>query len=88
MNETLVASSSPFMTDPPMVGVLIFMYIALVGISIVSMHYRKEYEQKKIQNKKLKDIIYKYEDINYSQKKPIATPDERLTNKTIDQNSQ
>ena len=49
--------------DNSLWGIIFFLISMLVGIALVSVHYRKEYEQKKIENKRLKEIVYKYEEM-------------------------
>jgi hypothetical protein len=58
INETAVNLPN---NDPSLWGIIFFLFLLLIGIALVSIHYRKKYEEKKTQNKILKKLIYKYE---------------------------
>jgi len=43
--------------------ILGFFLTILIGISLVSIHYRKKYEELKIHNKRLRNLVYNYEEV-------------------------
>jgi hypothetical protein len=59
--------------DPSLWKIIFFLIAILVGIALVSVHYRKGYEKQKSDNIKLRDIVRRFIKIE-DLKKKYATP--------------
>ena len=46
--------------DPSLWGIIFFLITILIGIALVSVHYRKNYEKGKVDNIRLRNILRRF----------------------------